>query len=114
MKYKTTAKELKEGYYHIISAGYCELQRLLKYKRPVAYASGVYGWNFDVYEINRCCCIATGYHGMPQKNTNASYALIQEYEKKAEGKTEKELDVLIAEFIEKAIRAYKNEKGGVK
>jgi hypothetical protein len=28
MKYKTTAKELKDGYYHIISCGYCELQSL--------------------------------------------------------------------------------------
>ena len=43
MKYKTTAKAIKEGYYKIISVGYCELQGLLSYKSPTAYASGYYG-----------------------------------------------------------------------
>lgn len=102
MKYKTTAKELKAGYYRIISAGYCDLQSLLCYKDPVAYSSGVYGWNFDVYDIGGVA-IVTGYRGMPSKNTKAEYALISEYEKKSEGKTAAEKDILIAEFIKKAI-----------
>lgn len=41
MKYKTTAKELKEGYYKIISVGYCDLQSLLSYKSPIAYSKGI-------------------------------------------------------------------------
>lgn len=101
MKYKTTAKELKQGYYTIIEAGYCDLQSLLSYKSPVAYSSGTYGWNFDVYDIDGIA-IATGYRGMPSKNSNASYDLIREYEKKSQGKTEEEKDLLIKEFIDKA------------
>jgi len=100
MKYKTTAKEVKNGYYKIIRAGYCELQGLLSYENPVAYCAGVYGWNFDVYDIDGVA-IATGYRGMPSKNSKASYDLIREYEAKADGKTREEKRALIKEFIEK-------------
>lgn len=101
MRYKTTAKALKEGYHNIISAGYCELQGLLSYKSPVAYSSGYYGWNFDVYDIDGVA-IVTGYRGMPSKNSKADYDLTREYEKRAEGKTAEEKDALIKEFIAKA------------
>ena len=86
MKYQTTAKAVKEGYHQIIAVGYCELQSLLSYKNPTAYAKGYYGWNFDVYDINGRA-IVTGYRNMPSKNSKASYDLIQEYEKKSQGKT---------------------------
>jgi len=102
MKYRTTAKAVKAGYWKIISAGYCDLQGLLSYKSPVAYSAGVYGWNFDVYDINGIA-ICTGYRGMPSKNSNADYKLIREYEQKAEGKTAEEKDVLLKEFITKAV-----------
>ena len=100
MKYKTTSKALKEGYYKIISAGYCELQSLLSYKSPVAYSCGFYGWNFDVYDIDGVA-IATGYRSMPSKNSKATYELIREYEKLSQGKTAQEKEVLIKEFISK-------------
>lgn len=101
MKYKTTAKALKQGYYTIIEAGYCDLQCLLSYKSPVAYSSGTYGWNFDVYDINGVA-IATGYRGMPSANSKADYKLIRKYEELAQGKTAEEKDVLINEFIKEA------------
>ena len=101
MKYKTTEKEVKEGYYKIISVGYCELQSLLSYKSPEAYTCGYYGWNFDVYNINGVA-IVTGYRGMPSKNSKADYNLIREYEQKAEGKTAEEKDVLLREFVHEA------------
>lgn len=101
MKYKTTAKALKEGYCKIIRAGYCDLQSLLDYKSPVAYSSGVYGWNFDVYDIDGVA-ICTGYRGMPSKNSKVSYDLIKEYEDKSQGKTAEEKDILIKGFIAKA------------
>ena len=101
MKYRTTAKAIREGYHTIISAGYCELQGLLSYKSPVAYCSGVYGWNFDVYDIGGVA-IVTGYRGMPSQNSKADYNLVHEYEQKAQGKTAEEKDALIKEFIEKA------------
>jgi len=100
MKYKTTAKAIKEGYHKIISCGYCDLQSLLSYRSPTAYSAGVYGWNFDVYDIDGVA-IATGYRGMPSKNSNVSYALIREYEEKSQGKTAAEKDILIKEFISK-------------
>lgn len=39
---------------------------------------------------------------MPGKNTNASYDLINEYEKKSQGKTCEEKKELIKEFIGRA------------
>ena len=101
MKYRTTAKAVKNGYYKIIRAGYCELQGLLSYKSPVAYSAGVYGWNFDVYDIDGVA-ICTGYRGMPEKNSTASYKLIQEYEDKAQGRTAEEKEALIKQFIKEA------------
>ena len=101
MKYKTTAKEVRDGYYKIISVGYCELQGLLSYKSPVAYTRGLYGWNFDVYDIDGVA-ICTGYRGMPSKNSTTDYKLVREYEAKADGKTAEEKEVLIREFIAKA------------
>lgn len=101
MKYKTTAKEIKAGYYKIISCGYCDLQSLLSYKSPISYNKGYYGWNFDVYDIEGVA-IATGYRSMPSKNSKADYNLIREYEERSQGKTAEEKDVLIREFITKA------------
>ena len=104
MKYKTTARAVKDGYYKIVKAGYCELQGLLSYKNPIAYARGVYGWNFDVYDIDGVA-ICTGYRGMPSKNTIENYKIIREYEHKADGKTAEEKDVLIKEFIAKVTKS---------
>ena len=63
MKYKTTAKAIREGAINPRSAGYCDLQFLLHNHQPTAYTSGVYGWNFDVYEIYNVT-ICTGYRGI--------------------------------------------------
>lgn len=72
MKYRTTSKAIKEGYWNIAQVGYCELQYLLDtYRtnrvREVAYTCGTYGWNYNVFEIdgNRgTLAICTGYRGM--------------------------------------------------
>lgn len=66
MKYKTTAKALREGANNLRCAGYCDLSYLLHNHAPIAYTSGVYGWNFDVYEVYGLT-ICTGYRGMPGK-----------------------------------------------
>lgn len=78
MKYKTTAKQLRDGAINLRSCGYCDLHTLLKFKEPTAYACGVYGWNFDVYHVNGLT-ICTGYRGMPGKRLEH----IAEYENKA-------------------------------
>ena len=98
MKYLTTAKALKSGYNNIISCGYCDLQNLLYYNSPIAYSKGSYGWNFDVYEVNGVA-ITTGYRGMPSKNSKTDYALVREYDNKAEGKSKDEREALLNEFV---------------
>ena len=78
MKIKTTRKAIVEQSYKIISIGYCDACYLLKYHAPIAYTSGIYGWNFDVYDIDGVT-ICTGYRNMPgtlEKN-------VYEYNKKA-------------------------------
>lgn len=80
MKYKTTAKELRNEarYIRTVKAGYCDLQTLLRDESPVAYTCGVYGWNFDVYYVNGIN-ICTGYRGMVGDRANK----IGEYEERA-------------------------------
>lgn len=79
MKYKTTAKAIREGAINPRTAGYCDLQYLLYNHQPTAYTSGVYGWNFDVYEVYGLT-ICTGYRGMVGTRLEG----IAEAEKKAQ------------------------------
>ena len=60
------------------SVGYCDLQNLLNNHSPIAYTCGVYGWNFDVYEVYGVT-ICTGYRGM----IGPSCKGVREYEEKA-------------------------------
>lgn len=78
MKYKTTVKALRNGANNLRCAGYSDLSNLLRLHCANAYTCGVYGWNFDVYEVYGLT-ICTGYRGMPGKRLNG----IAEYEKKA-------------------------------
>lgn len=64
MKIKLTNKQVKAAFYNIRCAGYCELQHLLRGTQPVAYTCGIYGWNYDVYEVHGIT-ICTGYRNMP-------------------------------------------------
>ena len=66
MKYRTTIKMLREYACNLRRAGYCDLCHLLQEHEPNAYIYGVYGWNFDVYEVYGLT-ICTGYRGMPGK-----------------------------------------------
>ena len=110
MKFKTTQKAVKEGYRNIIEVGYCGLQHLLYYKDPVAYTSGVYGWNADIYEIGRGSAICTGYR--PFGDIRVDYELAKEYDNKAreiihntrfDGNPREKIDELLSEFIEKVL-----------
>lgn len=107
MKFKTTRKAIVNGSDYILSVGYCDLQYLLRYHSPIAYTSGVYGWNFDVYEVYGVT-ICTGYRGMPGKRANN----VLEYNKKAESiiddtsltwqEQEEKLEELLQEFLKQA------------
>lgn len=78
MKFKTTRKAIVNGSYNVRSAGYCDLSHLLRYHEATAYTAGVYGWNFDVFEVYGLT-ICTGYRNMPGKRLEH----IGEYEEKA-------------------------------
>lgn len=81
MKFKTTAKAIRESYGKKIAVSYCGMQYLLSNHAPIAYTCGVYGWNFDLYTVDGVN-ICTGYRGMVGKSVD--YAVLREYETKAE------------------------------
>ena len=94
MKYKTTAKAIKNGCSNVKRAGYCKLHYLLKNHEPTAYTCGICGWNFDVYEVYGVT-ICTGYSGMP----GARLQGVKEYEQKArEAETQEQVERLLQEF----------------
>lgn len=78
MKYKTTRKAIANGSVNVRCAGYCDLSYLLRNHSPIAYTCGVYGWNFDVFEVYGVT-ICTGYRNMPGKRLDG----VREYEQKA-------------------------------
>lgn len=109
MKLKTTAKEIKNkvaGNY-IWKVGYCGMQNLLHYQEPIAYTCGVYGWNFDLYEVDGVY-FTTGYRNMIGRQVD--YDLLNKYEQQAgeiintwgkhsaDGKKEL-VNILLKEFI---------------
>lgn len=79
MKHKVTKKQIKDNYNIILSVGYCELQNLLRYKKPFAYSSGVYGWSCDYYNMGNVC-ISTGYNPI---GVDVGYNLTKHYNDKA-------------------------------
>lgn len=82
MKFKTTSKELrnKVASKYLFKCGYCDLQHLLHFTSPIAYASGVYGWNYDVYKIDDIY-ITTGYRSMVGQSID--YEVTRKYEEQA-------------------------------
>lgn len=103
MKFKTNDKDVKAGYYYIISVGYCDLQYLLNYLNPVAYAKGTYGWKYDVYQLDGNVALVTGYNPVASKNTKKDYSIIRKYDEMAKGKNREELAVLVAQFVKEML-----------
>ena len=79
-KFRVTRKDLQRNYGRIIAVGYCGACNLLRYSNPVGYGCGVYGWNFDVYEVGGVA-ICTGYR---PAGRGANWEILKEYERKAE------------------------------
>lgn len=113
MKFKTTKKEVKESCYRIIGIGYCDAQYLLRYRNPVAYSAGTYGWQCDYYDIDGVM-ISTGYGHLENKNVTCNYDIIRQYDKKAAAivgnndltyeQIEIEVNRLLSEFIAECIK----------
>ena len=111
-KIKTTKKAIMESYSKVISVGYCDLTYLLRGKYPIAYTSGVYGWNADVYQIDYNTCIVTGYRPFGNIASNEKSGLNTKYNKKAREltsdcltweDTQKVLDELLEEYLKELI-----------
>lgn len=113
MKYKTTAKAIREEMRsgaRVVSIGYCDAQTLLRNHAPVAYTSGVDGWNFDVYKVYGLT-ICTGYRGI----VGPTARNVREYEHKAReiamkwsdyghwDKMDEAIENLLKEFCDQAI-----------
>ena len=81
MKFKTTRKAIvaQSAPARLLAVGYCDMQHLLRGLDPVAYTSGVYGWNFDAYALPGDWTICTGYRNMPGRTPHN----LRAYEQKA-------------------------------
>lgn len=80
MKNKTTQKAIKNTYTTIIKVNYCRLQYLLNLVEPIAYTSGIYGWNADIYHFGDVA-IVTGYN--PFGNIVPDYDIIKAFDDRA-------------------------------
>lgn len=108
MKFKTTKKEMKQGYVKILSIGYCNLQNLLYYTSPIAYSSGSNGWCCDYYDIDNVC-ISTGYSPIGK---TVNYDIIEKYDNQASEiignynisheERKKKVNDLLLQFIQEA------------
>lgn len=82
MKFKTTKKEIMNGFPRVIRVGYCNLQHMLYLENPVAYTCGGDGWHADIYDVGAGTAICTGYQ--PFGNITPSYQTQSEFDNKGE------------------------------
>lgn len=109
MKLKITDRELSRERYVFIS-GYCDLEYLLKYESPIAYACGIYGWRYDVYKVNNVY-ITTGYSSPRGCNMRFPNELKEEFETKlaqAREKSREEYEKELAKLSDKLREYSKN------
>ena len=114
MKYRTTKKAVMDGYGFVISVGYADLQYLLHCKSPVAYTSGQYGWNADIYDFGNIA-ICTGYrpfgnissskYGINRMFNNMAEEVYIERNLSYDDKT-KRLDDLLDKYVKYIVRQY--------
>ena len=85
MKFKTTQRDIKQGYPTVIPVGYCAMQNLLRFKEPIAYTTRAEGWGSDIYQITPSIAISTGYAPFGTvKLTSEQYNMIRVYDRKAQ------------------------------
>lgn len=114
-KEKITKKQIMNGFKNIISCGYCEIQSLLQYKEANYYTTGTYGWNSDIYIINKDTAIVTGYR--PFGNVESNYNTNKKYDKKANEimiqypkkyeERKKELQQLLKQYVKETLETVK-------
>ena len=69
--FKCTRKQVENRNRKILKVNYCAAQCLLRFSHRTAYNAGVYGWNFDLYEVFGVA-ICTGYRNVPGRFVDCS------------------------------------------
>ena len=104
MAFKVTAKAVRNNYGKIIRMGYCEAQNLFRFAERIAYTSGTYGWNADVFQIDSNTAIVRGYR--PFGNVDCNYSLLKKYDEKAKEIYLTEKTENAREKVEKLLQEY--------
>lgn len=85
MKFRTTRKEIMNGFNHVLCVGYADLDSLLNLLSPVGYTCGRDGWNADVYDLAPVelygWAIVSGYR--PFGNLRVKHETAESYNKAA-------------------------------
>lgn len=76
MKKEASKKIIRKNYENIINVGYSNLQNLLRYDEAKYYNHGIYGWNWDAYELDKNTCIITGYRNTLGDDIDHGYTQI--------------------------------------
>lgn len=84
MKIKTTQKAIKENYSNVLVIGYAEYQDLLDKYKADYYTSGVYGWNANIFTIDKLdTAIVTGYRPFGEWLSDEQLEIFKKYDEKA-------------------------------
>ena len=108
-KLKVTRNDLNKRYTIGLING--QLQRLLSFFSPYGYNAGVYGWNWDVYDIGGYN-IVTGYRSYPPCVVDIAYEDADKIDKKYKDKfpkNRKTAEREIVKLIEKAFERKRNK-----
>lgn len=73
MKQKATRNTIKRNYNNILNVGYANLENLFYYDEAKFYNAGVYGWNWNAYELDKNTCIITGYRNTLGNDIDHNY-----------------------------------------
>ena len=82
---KINNRIVRDGYPAVFIASYCEWQAIIQMCDwpKVGHASGVYGWNWDCFEIKDNQCVITGYRGFPKETATTDYDTMKKFENEA-------------------------------
>ena len=78
-----TRNEIRRQYKTVIQLGYCDIYELTRQLKKIGYNAGVYGWNYDVFELDWNTCIITGYRTFSKGTIRLTSEFIQYMDKKA-------------------------------
>lgn len=89
----------------LLSVGYCKLDILLINHNPIAYNSGRYGWNFNVYEIYGIT-ICTGHRNLPKTTATKLAIRAADYETKAKEILNNKTYKVACDMIEELLKEF--------